>query len=575
MITCGVKLTHDGCVALVDNGRLIFSIEMEKLNDAPRHSKIADLGQVFDLLAESGYGPEDVDKFVFDGWRRTLKTPKLFKEDVRVDLAPYRRGVLGNDPLREYRFKLWDLPYSSFYHYSGHLFGSYCASPFAQGGKPSWVIVWDGAMFPCLYYADPVANKVEYISTICPLIGNAYHEMALRVPPFDSGIHFPATLAIPGKMMALIARGSIDERLLARFDDAFARACALVIDSDRCNNDFYWQEPLGQDLLRQLLDFINLGETRPEDVLASWHDFIWNTFRTALSAVMERQERQCGNLVFCGGCALNIKWNRKLRTSGLFDEVWVPPFPNDSGAALGAAVCGWVANCGLAPIEWSVYSGPDLVLKGPPSGWTGTVCSLAEVAQLLHEEGEPVVVLNSRAELGPRALGNRSIIAPARSALMKSHLNLIKQRESYRPVAPICIESYAAKVFLIDRPDPFMVFECDVQPAWKSKIPAVIHEDGTARVQTVNRQQNDTMSELLDQYNAISGIPVLCNTSANLAGRGFFSSDQSAMSWGGTNYVWANGKMYSRDSRIAFPYLRGNSEAFVAGEQVTKSRIRA
>ncbi|WFU25159.1 carbamoyltransferase N-terminal domain-containing protein [Bradyrhizobium sp. CB1717] len=575
MITCGVKLTHDGGVALVDNGRLIFSIEMEKLNDAERHSKITDLGQVFDILADNGYDSRDVDKFVFDGWRRTFKTSRLFHEEVEVNLAPYRRGILGNNPLQEYRFKVWDLPYSSFCHYSGHLLGSYCASPFAAAGKPSWIIVWDGAMFPCLYYADPAANNVQSISTICPLIGNAYHEMALRVPPFDTGIQFPDTLAVPGKIMALIARGQVDERLLARCDDAYKRVCALVIDSRRSHDDFYWQEPLGHQLLQQLLSRIDFHDIAPEDVLATWHEFIWRTFHAALAALLKQQTRQCGDLVFCGGCALNIKWNRRLRTCGLFDSVWVPPFPNDSGAALGAAVCGWVADGGLAPLEWSVYSGPELVLKGPPPGWSGASCAIAEVADLLHLTGEPVVILNGRAELGPRALGNRSIIAPATSTAMKSHLNVIKRREGYRPVAPICIEDLAAEFFLIDRPDPYMSFEWDVQPGWKNRIPAVLHEDGTARVQTVNKRQNSTISDLLHRYSAISGLAVLCNTSANSAGRGFFASDESAMRWGGTNYVWAGGIMFSRKNRIAFPELEKRDGILAADECVDESWVKA
>jgi len=546
MIFCGVNLTHDGGVALIDNSKLIFSIEMEKLGNAPRHSKLEDLSQIFDILHLFGYQPTDVDLFVFDGWRRTSKDPKLFGQSVHVDLAPYRRGILSSHPLDEYAFRLWDVPYSSFYHYSGHFLGAYCASPFALVGEASWVLVWDGAMFPALYFADPQANCVEHIATLCPLIGNVYHEIALRLPPFNTGIQFPETLALPGKIMALIARGKSSPDLVTLFQSKLAQAIEAVVQSSRATDDCYFQEPLGHAVLARLFETLNFSGSAPEDILASWHDFIWESLYCSLARAIAVHPRESANLVFSGGCALNIKWNRRLRACGLFGSVWVPPFPNDAGAAIGAATCGWVKRCGLASLEWSVYSGVGLMLEGVAEGWTRVGCSLPEVADLLFEHGEPVVVLSGRAELGPRALGNRSILAPAVSQGMKSHLNLIKRREDYRPLAPICLEEHAEACFGMDRPDPFMAFESDVRPEWCPRIPAVVHEDGTARVQTVNRVQNPPLYDLLRRYYERSGIPVLCNTSANQHGKGFFPSDRAAMSWGGTKYVWADGNLFQR-----------------------------
>lgn len=557
MIVCGAKLTHDGGVALINDGRLIFSIEAEKINNSPRHSKFDDLSQIFDILGEHGYSVRDVDRFVFDGWRKTHKVKPFYGQDVVITLAPYRGGVLSSDPLREYRSILWDLPYSSYYHYSGHLMGSYCASPFAHANEPSWVLVWDGAMFPTLYYVDPRSVVVEQVSTLCPLLGNAYHEMALKVPPFNTGLAFPATLSIPGKMMALIARGSIDDRLLTRCREALAATEENRLDPKRCADELYFQEPLGQEILVHLLKEISISEFGAIDVLATWHEFLWQTLSERLRDAIEKDGRSCSNLIFSGGCALNIKWNRKLRSSGLFGAVWVPPFPNDSGSALGAAVCGWVKAAGLKPLEWSVYSGPELLNEGVASGWSQVTCELSELAELIKDQGEPIVVLNGRAEIGPRALGNRSIIAPATSAGTKSHINFIKKREDYRPVAPICLESRAAELFRTETPDPYMAFECDVRRDWVDRIPAVVHEDGTARVQTVNAAQYPGMHRLLERLDEITGVPLLCNTSANYSGCGFFASAFSAMEWGRTNYVWANNKLFSRNSRICIDHSRG------------------
>src|SRR5262249_2995682 len=150
-------------------------------------------------------------------------------------------------------------PYSSFYHYSGHLLGAYCASPFARREAASWGLVWDGAMYPVLYYVEPRFDRVEHVATLCLLIGNAYHEMSLRVPPFNTGIQFPDTLALPGKIMALIARGRSDRELVALFHRELAAAMDAVIDRSRANDDLYFQEPLGHALLARLFEGLDLS----------------------------------------------------------------------------------------------------------------------------------------------------------------------------------------------------------------------------------------------------------------------------------------------------------------------------
>ena len=128
---------------------------------------------------------------------------------------------------------------------------------------------------------------------------------------------------------------------------------------------------------------------------------------------------------------------------------------------------------------------------------------------------------------------------------MKQRLNDIKHREDYRPVAPICLEHRAQEIFEPGDPDPYMLFEHDVKPEWKARIPAVCHEDGTARVQTVNREQNPVVFEVLTEFERISGIPLLCNTSANRPGKGFFPDVESAMAWGKVKYIWSNNLCYS------------------------------
>ncbi|HUO40321.1 MAG TPA: carbamoyltransferase C-terminal domain-containing protein, partial [Mycobacterium sp.] len=196
------------------------------------------------------------------------------------------------------------------------------------------------------------------------------------------------------------------------------------------------------------------------------------------------------------------------------------------------------------------YSGPDVAHSRAVDGWTASACDESALAHLLHVVGMPVVVLDGRAELGPRALGNRSILAPATHASMRRQLNLIKDRADYRPIAPICLESRASEVFDPGGSDRFMLFDHAVRPGWVSRVPAVQHLDGSARLQTIAPDTVGTrVGQILMHYERLSGIPVLCNTSANLSGHGFFPDVRTATRWGRTPYVWSAGILYTNATR--------------------------
>ena len=127
---------------------------------------------------------------------------------------------------------------------------------------------------------------------------------------------------------------------------------------------------------------------------------------------------------------------------------------------------------------------------------------------------------------------------------MLDRLNSIKEREPYRPVAPVCAADAASRIFDPGTPDPYMLYVHHVRPEWRSRIPAVTHVDGTARLQTISEQQNATLWQIIAGYANVSGIPLLCNTSANHKGSGFFPDARSAMEWGRTRYVWSEGVLY-------------------------------
>ena len=206
------------------------------------------------------------------------------------------------------------------------------------------------------------------------------------------------------------------------------------------------------------------------------------------------------NLVFMGGCALNCSANTKLWD--IFNDIWIMPNPGDAGSSLGAAAALYGKH-----INWEhPYLGYDLGGEYPVT---------QIITSLIRDKIAPVAT--GRAEYGPRALGNRSILADPRDPDIKDKVNLIKKRELFRPFAPIVMEEYASKWFKMDFTSPYMQYavEC-LQP---DKIPAVVHKDGTSRVQTVNKEQHPGLYNVLSNWYAITGVPVLLNTSLNIKGQ--------------------------------------------------------
>ncbi|SKB87291.1 carbamoyltransferase [Parapedobacter luteus] len=243
-------------------------------------------------------------------------------------------------------------------------------------------------------------------------------------------------------------------------------------------------------------------------------------------------------LTMAGGVALNCVLNARIRDDGPFEKVWVQPAAGDSGTALGAAL--W-ADAKLrgerqkAFIMSHAYWGPayedDVIadfLEKAKVPYTRMERVAEETAQLLAAN-RIVGWFQGAMEYGPRALGSRSILASPVLPEMQAWLNEVKDREDFRPVAPVVTEEDAPLWFMNAQQSPFMLFVNQVPPARAALIPAVKHVDGTARIQTVNREQNPLYYDLLRAFEQITGIPVLINTSFNTVGRPIVCSPRDAL----------------------------------------------
>ncbi|MFI2262538.1 carbamoyltransferase N-terminal domain-containing protein [Streptomyces tubercidicus] len=555
MLICGLKLTHDGGLALIEDGRLLTSVEMEKLHNNKRFQPLDRLEMAEEVLSREGVRTDDIDLFVIDGW-----FPRLRQDPQRPTLRVTHHGRAVELPVAPYheepdaevlvRYAYTGLPwadaqgqaYASYHHSAQHLMGAYATSPFAQRGQDALVLVWDGGMTPVVYHVRPEPLQVTRLGELFPLYGSIFADFCAALPPFRAAAAkagpmrqaMPRNLDVAGKAMAYAALGEDSPEL----DPVITE----LLDGRKLSYT------MGDYLARALTD--SGTHQRPglddADLIASFQGYLGRRLLAALTALMKDRGLP-PRLCVAGGCALNIKWNSRIRSTGLFEEVWVPPFPNDSGAALGAAALEWSRSSGRPVLDWNVHQGPRLLpAESDPPGWTSRPCDVDALARVLHEGGQPVVVLTGRAELGPRALGHRSIFAPATDPGMKELLNRIKDREHYRPVAPVCLEHRARELFLPGTPDPHMLFDHDTRADWAEKVPAIVHLDGTARLQTVNAEESPFVHRLLTAYEELSGIPLLCNTSANHKGQGFFPDVASAAAWGGVAAIWSEDRLYQR-----------------------------
>lgn len=293
----------------------------------------------------------------------------------------------------------------------------------------------------------------------------------------------------------------------------------------------------------------------------------------ALLGLARYARRASGESKLCvsGGVFLNCIANYKIVKAGLFTDFFAQPACGDEGHGLGAAFAvsamlkgrppkptardTWAtagARTGQSvseapaadpdPIDANIppvlpYAGLShdrpaveaaLARNDLPYQWHDDDALAEEVAALI-EDGRTVGLLRGRSELGPRALGHRSILADPRSPTMKDHLNAhVKFREAFRPYAPMVLTEHAGDIFDLAQPSPFMLFACDVRPEYRALLPAVTHVDGTARVQTVDGRE-PFLRALLTAFYRRTGVPVLLNTSFNLAGEPIVETPEDAI----------------------------------------------
>ena len=532
----GINAYHgDSSAAVLMGGCLMAALEEERLNRI-KHWAGMPASAAKRCLAMAGTGK--IDHVAVSRDPRAHLIAKLWRVakrplDLRFALERARNSVrvsqVKQDLIAAGVPGLGDAALHFVEHHRAHLASAFFASPFEEAA----VISIDGfGDFSSVMWGVGRGNRLEVRGTV-----KFPHSLGLFYTAFTQFLGFPK-YGDEYKMMGLSAYGS--PTMVSQVRDVVqteADQVQLNLRYFRHHTDgveMTWAngEPvLGRVYSNALIE--TFGQPRaPRTEIQDRHADLAASVQTVLEenyfALLNHVQRQTGLKTVClaGGVALNCVANGMILTRTKFEHVYVQPAAHDAGTSLGAALYVWneVLRQPRSYVMKDVYYGPEYldheILKALESSGVryhklGESELLARTAQEIAA-GKIVGWYQGRMEFGPRALGNRSILADPRRADMKDILNRrIKYREPFRPFCPSVLAEHTGDYFEINYPSPFMVMAFKIKPNQHHRIPAVTHGDGTGRLQTVEQGVNPLYWKLIRRFEELTGVPVLLNTSFN------------------------------------------------------------
>lgn len=515
MLILSFKPGHDGTIAAIDDGRLLFSFEAEK-DSGLRYGQVTP-----ELMVLAASKLDRVpDAIAIGGWYKGVRDVSDVSDNgLWPTSAGYFDGRDSSVSAGVGRFFGSQVRMFSSSHARSHVWGAFGMSGLPRG-QPAYCLVWEGALGD--FYEIDENSAVRHLGTVLTYPGIRYQSIyGLADPSYSPSLNEPGRLGDAGKLMAIAAYSNRapPTEVEARFIDH------VLSDSG------YWHLLDKKSMKWSELIDVGVQSVAFKNFAGKFSDALFERFyRFARTHLTKRLP-----LLIAGGCGLNCDWNSMWENTGLFETVFIPPCANDSGSAIGTAIDAQRYYTGQTTLAWSVYSGEEFAadVSIEPAGFSCEALDLGRLAAHLAA-GKVVAWAQGRCEIGPRALGNRSLLAAPFSADMTVRLNGIKRREGFRPIAPICMEEEAERLFGRASPSPYMLHFCKVR---SSELKAVTHVDGSARAQTVNRMQNPSIYDLLSRFREITGYGVLCNTSLNFNGRGFINRTSDLIEYVSTTDV--------------------------------------
>jgi carbamoyltransferase len=509
---------HDPSAALVVDGRIVAAAEEERFSRR-KHGKRPVPWSTWELpeqairwcLDEAGLKPEDIDAigYSFD--------PGLCVDLDGLGLTDPGDAVRTDYARRAPRFLAAALPgldpdkVQFVQHHVAHAASAGLAAPYEQ----SACLVLDGRGERASHLAGRYDGpKLEVLAAqdLPHSLGLLYEDLTEHLGFLRSSDEY--------KVMALASYGK--PRHLADFRELVRATDGGGFVTEKIDWAAYAPKVApGESLSDAHADLACSVQRRLEEVLLDLAR--WLHEQTGAKA-----------LTMAGGTALNCVANSVLSRSGPYEHVWVQPAAGDAGTSLGAALHLSASEGRPEPMATPAlgrgFTDEELAARLRQAALPfETPRDLAAVVAQALADDQIIAWFQGKAEYGPRALGHRSLLAhPGRKENLE-RLNDIKGREQFRPVAPLVLAERAADIFDGPLPSPYMLFVHDVAPAWQDRIPAVVHVDGTARIQTVDRADEPLVAQLLEEFEQRTGLPVLVNTSLNIAGRPMVDSPHDAL----------------------------------------------
>ena len=506
---------HDHNMVLMSGGKVVRLLQLERLSRHKRdnhlYRKITDILREEKLIYPADYDLVFVDNVV---GRAFISTDGQARFEAPLNNTLHASAEKGRCWWYGRDHDAWVVN-----HELAHIFSSL---PFTGEIRDNSLLIhFDGGAslsnFSTWTYRDNQLSLLEhhwdykYLTSLFNANALAFAIIGARMDDQNS---------VPGKMMGYASYGTYSPELEKWlndhrfFEDLWGKRTVFFQQASR---DWNWQ---GKSF-DQKDPFL-------QDIIATMQHIFQRDFLKKVRAL--REQTGCRNLYYSGGCALNIVTNSLMVNENLFDDVFIPPCCEDSGLALGAA----------AYVEWLKHGkvekhSPYLNNWGLlPEKVNYTKETLEQIAADIMND-RVIGMANGAGESGPRALGNRSIIARADSARLARKVSMEhKGREWYRPVAPVMLERNAKAVTGLEEIHPlsrYMLLDFDILPERKKEVEGVVHVDGTSRIQTIfHRDENPFLFDLLELLDAKYGMKALINTSFNRRGEPIVHTTKDALS---------------------------------------------
>ena len=538
-IIVGINTYHaDSSACIIVDGKLIAAIEEERIN-RKKHFSGYPLESIKECLRIANKQDVEITDIAFN----TKPSSNLFAKGVFfVKNFSYKgntfsKRLIKKNNVKNLLFEKFTLNKNIRFHYIEHHLAHTASAFYSSGFKDAVGLSIDGSGdFVTLAISECKNNKINIIKkTNFPnSLGIFYHAMTQFLGFKNYGDEY--------KMMGLAAYGN--PRYFDKIKDnlfKYNKKSIFELNLDYFNhhkNDFKYiaEDALHIDkifnekliqLFSKELDNKNNKDQFNKDFASSVQKIYEFFFKQIIKKIFLHKFSK--NLIFAGGCALNSSANRLItEEKELFENVYIPCAPGDNGGALGAAfVVSTKYNTNIensnTPYLGQEFSNNEVlkilkynIYKDKVSYKFIKDDDLFKTAAKLIAEGNVIGWFQGRMEFGPRALGNRSILADPRNPDMKNIINAkIKRREAFRPFAPSVLEEYQSDWFKSNFINPYMSSLTTVKSDKQKLIPSVTHIDGTARFQTVNSNNNSKYTNLINAFYLLTGVPILLNTSFN------------------------------------------------------------